>query len=83
MKSPEMPSSQAEEGEMKSIFVNRLRRLIRMRRDYREDLNPLGFRLLDRAIFATYQDCLEHGAGPEARALLPDEPNGRDVNHLP
>jgi hypothetical protein len=65
-----MPSSQAEKGQIKALFVTRLRRLIRMRREYHEDLNPLGFRLLDRAIDATYQDCIDYGAGDEAKAIL-------------
>jgi hypothetical protein len=55
---------------MKLVFLNRLRRLIRMRREYREDLNPLGILLLDRSIDATYQDCIDFGAGDQARALM-------------
>jgi hypothetical protein len=74
MKSPEMPSSRAEEGRSKSFFVRRLERLVRMRKDYREDLNPLGLRLLDRAIYATYRDCIEYGAAAEARALMSTHP---------
>lgn len=74
MKSSEMPSSQAEEGRIKSLFVSRLERLVRLRKDYREDLNPLGLRLLDRAIYATYQDCIEYGAADKARALMTDHP---------
>ena len=68
MKSPETPSSPAPERQAQAIFISRLQRLIRMRKDYRDDLNPLGFRLLDRAIDATYQDCLDFGAGDQARA---------------
>jgi hypothetical protein len=70
MKSSERPTPSAAEGHLKAIFLNRLQRLLRMRQDYRDDLNPLGFRLLDRAIQATYRDCVDHGAGEEARRLL-------------
>ena len=70
MPSSETPSPQAKEGQLKALFVTRLQRLIRMRQDYREDLNPLGFRLLDRAIDATFQDCIDYGAADEARAIM-------------
>jgi hypothetical protein len=67
----EKPSSpHAEEGQVKAIFVNRLERLLRMRKDYREDLNPLGLRLMDRAIDATYSDCIQYGAADQARAIM-------------
>ena len=66
-----MPSSpRAAEGDTKALFVSRLRRLIQQRKDYSEDLNPLGIRLLDRAIDATYQDCIDYGASSEARTLM-------------
>jgi hypothetical protein len=71
MKSSETPSSEGRtEGQIRALFVARLERLLRMRRDYREDLNPLGLRLMDRAIDATYRDCLDYGAGDEARAVM-------------
>jgi hypothetical protein len=74
MKSSETPLPPAAEDETRALFLERLERLIRMRRDYRDDLNPLGFRLLDRAIDATYQDCIDFGAANEARALLEKRP---------
>jgi len=76
MQSPGIPSLPGgTEGEFNMLFVSRLERLLRLRRDYREDLNPLGLRLLDRAIYATYRDCLEYGAESEAGALMADHPN--------
>ena len=48
--------SRAAEGQTKTVFVRRLERLMRLRRDYLDDLNPLGLRLLDRALYATYRD---------------------------
>jgi len=81
MKFPERPSRQGKtEGGINALFVSRLERLIRLRGDYRDDLNPLGLRLLDRAIYSTYRDCIAYGAPEEARLLMakhPD-PNWRD-----
>jgi hypothetical protein len=98
MMSQDMPSSpRAEEGSVKAIFLGRLQRLIRLRREYREDLNPLGLRLLDRAIDATYRDCVDFGAAEIARPIMAvhqktvwksvtDEANGladdNDKDHL-
>ena len=71
MKSSEMPSSRdLNENEIRKTFVTRLDRLIHMRRNYRHDLNPIGIRLLDRSIEATFQDCLDCGAADVARGLM-------------
>jgi hypothetical protein len=76
MKSPEMPSFRGKtEGQINALFVSRLERLIRLRREYREDLNPLGIRLLDRAIYATYRDCIDYGAADQADVLMAKHPN--------
>jgi hypothetical protein len=70
MELPERPSSRGEEGGIQALFVKRLERLIRLRSHYREDLNPLGLLLLDRAIDATYQDCIDFGVADKARILM-------------
>ena len=71
MSKSEMPSSRrGSTREARQTFLKRLERLIRMRRDYREDLNPLGIRLLDRAIEATFQDCVDFGGAKEAQDLM-------------
>jgi hypothetical protein len=75
MKPPEMPFFRRTEGQINVLFVSRLERLIRLRREYREDLNPLGIRLLDRAIYATYRDCIDYGAVAQAEALMAAHPN--------
>ena len=62
------------EGQTKAVFVRRLERLMRLRRDYLEDLNPLGLRLLDRALYATYRDCLDYGAAREANEIMAQHP---------
>lgn len=56
--------------ETRRIYLKRLERLIRMQRDYRDDINPVGAKLLDRCIEATYQDALDFGAGSEAHELM-------------
>ena len=47
---------------------------MRLRRDYLDDLNPLGLRLLDRALYATYRDCLDYGATQEANEIMAKHP---------
>jgi hypothetical protein len=75
MKSQEKPfSPRGAEGQIKATLLKRLERLLRLRRDYREDLNPVGLRLMDRAIYATYQDCIEYGAADRARLLMVGQP---------
>jgi hypothetical protein len=73
---PEMPFSRGRtEGQTIALFVGRLQRLLRLRREYCEDLNQLGIRLLDRAIYATYRDCVDYGAEQKARTLMEEHPN--------
>lgn len=67
-------SSRTAEGLTKDVFIRRLERLMRLRRDYMEDLNPLGLRLLDRALYATYRDCLDFGAAAEAKEIMAKHP---------
>ena len=74
MRSQEMPSPGTAQGLTKALFVRRLERLIRLRRDYSEDLNPLGLRLLDRAIHSTYQDCIVYGAHDEVTEMITQHP---------
>jgi hypothetical protein len=57
-----------------TTFVRRLERLIRLRREYSQDLNPLGLRLLDRSIHATYKDCVDFGAAEQAKQLVARHP---------
>ena len=53
-------------------YLNRLRRLLRLRRDHFEELNEQGLRLLDRSIFAAYVDCIDINQGDAAKAVLKD-----------
>ncbi len=73
MASTEKPS-RAAEGQTKDVFIRRLERLMRLRRDYLDDLNPLGLRLLDRALYATYRDCLDYGVSQKANEIMARHP---------
>ena len=62
----------AHPEQLRDGYLNRLRRLLRLRRDHFEELNDQGLRLLDRSIFAAYCDCIDIGQGDAARAVLKD-----------
>lgn len=62
----------AKPEQMRDGYLDRLRRLLRLRRDHFEELNEQGLRLLDRSIFAAYCDCIDIGQGDAARAVLKD-----------
>ena len=64
--------SAAAPTQLRDGYLNRLRRLLRLRRDHFEELNDQGLRLLDRSIFAAYCDCLDIGEGDSARGVLKD-----------
>ncbi len=64
--------ARATPDQLKDGYLNRLRRLLRLRRDHFEELNDQGLRLLDRSIFAAYCDCLDIGEGNAARDVLKD-----------
>jgi len=60
----------AVELENRTTFVNRLERLIQLRKDFQDDLNPLGVELLLRSIYATFRDCVTYGADDRAHDLM-------------
>jgi hypothetical protein len=64
--------SSAAPTQLRDGYLNRLRRLLRLRRDHFEELNDQGLRLLDRSIFAAYCDCLDIGEVDAARGILKD-----------
>ena len=55
---------------LKSVYVDRIERLLRLRREHEQELNGQGIRLLDRAIFAAYCACREAGVEHEAKNIL-------------
>jgi hypothetical protein len=55
---------------VQNAYLGRLRRLLRLRTDHREDLNDQGLWLLDRSIFTTYRDCVELGVGFVAQGII-------------
>jgi hypothetical protein len=62
----------ATSDQLREGYLQRLRRLLRLRRDHFEELNDAGLRLLDRSIFAAYCDCIDIGQGDAARSILKD-----------
>ncbi len=57
---------------LKSVYVDRMERLLRLRREHELELNSQGIRLLDRAIFAAYCACREAGLEDKAKSILLD-----------
>ena len=74
MKEPKLASQlgAASSVQLRDGYLNRLRRLLRLRRDHFEELNDQGLRLLDRSIFAAYCDCIDIGEGESAKSILKD-----------
>lgn len=58
------------------VFIKRLRRLLVLRYQAAQYLDAQDIHLLDRCIFATYCDCRDLGAGPEALRLLEEARSG-------
>ena len=54
----------------RSVYLQRLERLQRLRLQHEAELNPRGLRLLDRSAFAAYCMCREIGAEQEALDIL-------------
>jgi hypothetical protein len=62
----------AKPDQLRDGYLQRLRRLLRLRRDHYDELNEQGLRLLDRSIFAAYCDCIDIGQGDAAKSVLKD-----------
>jgi hypothetical protein len=58
---------------MQAHFLDRLERLLRLRNAADSRLEPWQARLLVRAIYSTYRDCLELGLADQARSILHGE----------
>lgn len=58
-----------------------LERVVSLHRSYAEDAAKELWLLqaINRAVYSAYIDCIEHGIGEQARALLPEEPNANPV----
>jgi hypothetical protein len=67
----EMPKLRSYNA-LQSMFLARLVRLLRQRRDYANVLAASDWRmkLLNKAIYSTFCDCLELGVADEARTLF-------------
>jgi hypothetical protein len=63
-------NAQDARSALQKIYLGRLQRLLRLRRQHEQDLNQQGVRLLDHSIFAAYCDCRDLGAETRARTIL-------------
>jgi hypothetical protein len=55
---------------MRGVFLLRIRRLTWLRQSCAGQLDDSVLKILDKAIYSTYCDCVELGVGEEARSLL-------------
>ena len=63
-------SKTARRTSLRGVYLGRLKRLLRLRREHDQELNSQGLLLLDRAIFAAFCDCRDVGAKGKARDIL-------------
>jgi hypothetical protein len=64
------PEAVSREERWRRFFLGRLEYLIQLRDGLRGPLSPERERLVKRALYSTYRDCLSLGVGDEARARL-------------
>lgn len=59
-------------SELQLFFLLRLERLLRVRREHASLSNSTDWwaKLLSKAIYSTYCDCIEQGVGEDGRKLL-------------
>lgn len=62
-------SPQAME-EYRDIQWDRLKRLIGLRRDFADDLDERGLKMIDLSLKAAFEDCSEVGMGDKARNII-------------
>lgn len=57
---------------IQSLFLNRLSRLLHLREEWHGRRPPSDWRvrLIDKAIYSTYRDCLELGIAETAREMI-------------
>jgi len=66
----EEPTSVTDPVALRAVYLKRLQRLVRLRRQHEEELNKQGIRLLEKSVFAAYCACREVGAEQEAMKVL-------------
>lgn len=62
--------TESDPDALRSVYLQRLERLLGLRRKHEVELNRQGLRLLDRAIFAAYCACRDAGVEDTARDVL-------------
>ena len=65
---------------LQRFFLQRLNRFVAVRRERGPllDAGDFDLRLLDKAVYSTFCDCLDLGVGDEARAILRNDLSGVD-----
>lgn len=66
------PGSRGGTSALQEYFLSRLQRLVALKEQQLQATpqDKLSLRLLARALYATYMDCVSTGAGDQAGALL-------------
>lgn len=74
-------SSRSTYSAEQSMFLQRLQDLLEKRRQVEGHLarDDWRMRLLDKALYSTYCDCMELEIGDEARQMLHEAPHARPV----
>lgn len=67
---PPLREEEARYSPLQLHYLRRLNRLLRLRYEQGTQLNGEGVRLLDRAIYSTFCDCLDLGVSGRAQELL-------------
>ena len=52
------------------FFIQRLWRLLNMQKQFDNAISPEGVRMIRRAIYSTFQDCVTSGVSAEASRLI-------------
>lgn len=70
---------------LQQFFLDRLQHLVALRREHGPRLKSgdSDLRLLDKAVYSTFCDCLDLGAGDEARAAVRLEQMGTRDHEVP
>ena len=65
------------------LFLERLRRQVELRRNHVGAMTHIERRLLDHAMYSSYEDCIALGSGYEAKSLIDTLRllSGSTVNH--
>jgi hypothetical protein len=69
----------ADTADLRPMLLRQLRHALRMRRDFGDETNAAGERMLDRTIFMRFFHCIDAGVGTEASQVIADVQRLGDV----